>query len=341
MNTTPISVAGELCRIFSLSPVAVDIGAAGELHQPFQKLLDAQSQIIMIEPGSDRFAELSMKYGCYHNVSIHNIGLWDRNGTFPLHFSDTRGASLYRPDLELCSKYVDEHLDLNPTGLIVDVVVRKASEFFSETNGVGALTLMKVDTQGCELDIMRDLSPLLGSTMSVYTEAPLSASYDGQPSLSEYIDFFISHGFELFDITLNKALRTSLPNRSEFLRKQFKIHGQPRWLKHRLMDGDLLFFKALKVDEEISKVANLAIAYCVYGYYLEAFCLLKDARNMRQYSEDEHDTITQSINLMVRHITTTRPIVSRTKVLSFVERTVKRMFRRISGYYQTWAANIK
>jgi len=67
--------------------------------------------------------------------------------------------------------------------------------------------------------------------------------YNEQPSVSEYIEFFTERGFELFDITLNKALRTYAPRRSDFFREKFGIYGLPSFMKGRVMDGDLLFLQ--------------------------------------------------------------------------------------------------
>lgn len=329
-NNATETLAIKLCNIFSIKPVAADIGAAGELHAPYQNLLNIDSKILMIEPGNERFDKLTKKYGKFSNVNLHKVGLWDKSGTFNLHFSDTRGASLYRPDLTLCSKYVNEHLNMDPTGLIVDVGVLKASEFFSANLNGSNLNLIKLDTQGCELDIMRDLTGDLGETMCVYTEAPLSARYIGQPSVGEYIDFFTSRGFDIFDITLNKALRTRLPSRSEFLRERFGIHGDPpSSLKGRLMDGDLLFFRIPEENMAPRRASELALAYCIYGYHLEAFCLLEEVRSNDSLDEIDIKRLDDGINALVQYIRGTRTILHRSRCVNLLERIAIRITKNL------------
>lgn len=318
---------GMLSDNFSLKPTAVDVGAASGLHLPFNPLLSTGSKIVMIEPGQERFAELKEKYRDAKNVEIYDVGLWDKDGSFDLHFCDTRGASLFKPDLEVCRNYVDEHLDGHPTGKVCQVEVRKAEPFLRSVAKVEGIDFIKLDTQGCELDILKDLGPLLDETVSVITESPLSARYHGQPSISEYLDFFVGKGFELFDITLNKALRTRAPRRFDFIRDTFGVHGYPANLKGRVMDGDLLVFRKPGWADTPKRVKSLAFAYCLYGYHLDAYCLLLDSKGLFQADERERAAWEKSLKMLADHIAASSPFYHRSGALYFVKRALGRLRR--------------
>jgi len=57
--------------------------------------------------------------------------------------------------------------------------------------------IIKIDTQGSELDILSDCDEILTNCKVIYTEVPAPGKIynQGAPSYEEYMDFFRSHGF--------------------------------------------------------------------------------------------------------------------------------------------------
>ena len=55
--------------------------------------------------------------------------------------------------------------------------------------------LIKIDTQGSELDIVRGASDFIDKVYFLYPECPLTKYNEGSPSFEEYIDFLKSNGF--------------------------------------------------------------------------------------------------------------------------------------------------
>jgi FkbM family methyltransferase len=63
--------------------------------------------------------------------------------------------------------------------------------------------LVKIDTQGSELDILSGASSLLGATHLFYVECPIVRYNIGAPNIQEYLDFFIGREYipvDLFEI---------------------------------------------------------------------------------------------------------------------------------------------
>lgn len=83
------------------------------------------------------------------------------------------------------------------------VVVRKTvvhcaplSEFVS-TEELGKTALLKIDTQGYELEVLRGATELLSAFKAIYCELSYVELYRGQPKASEVICFLRDHGFNL------------------------------------------------------------------------------------------------------------------------------------------------
>ena len=63
-----------------------------------------------------------------------------------------------------------------------------------------AKLMIKVDTQGYELEVLKGATGLLPQTVALQLELSLVALYEGAPTLVEMISYAQSQGFELFSI---------------------------------------------------------------------------------------------------------------------------------------------
>jgi FkbM family methyltransferase len=69
--------------------------------------------------------------------------------------------------------------------------------------GSGALkhpVLLKIDTEGYELEVLRGASEVLKEVSYVVLEAPLTQNFEGSYTLSELIRFMAESGFEVFQV---------------------------------------------------------------------------------------------------------------------------------------------
>jgi FkbM family methyltransferase len=63
------------------------------------------------------------------------------------------------------------------------------------------LLLLKVDTQGYELEVLKGATGLLSRVVAVQLELSLVELYEGAPTILEMLAFMDSLGFELFNVT--------------------------------------------------------------------------------------------------------------------------------------------
>jgi hypothetical protein len=60
--------------------------------------------------------------------------------------------------------------------------------------------LLKVDTQGYEMEVLKGAGGLLGRTVALQLELSLVPLYEGAPTIAQMISFAADNGFELFNL---------------------------------------------------------------------------------------------------------------------------------------------
>jgi len=126
---------------------------------------------------------------------------------------------------------------------------------------VGAPDFLSLDTQGCELDILKGAQKCLEDHVSaLYIEVEFHALYKDQPLFHDLCAFLNPLGFELIDVTLNKRYP---------FRGKWGMRGEGM-----ATDGEALFFKIPErikgsLDEralQLNKLAFIALIYNRFEY---------------------------------------------------------------------------
>ena len=109
------------------------------------------------EPGSEARAILERNAAPYANVEIHPIGLYSSDCKAPLYKGrgDTILGSLIRRPVN-----VDES----------ELVELRAGGPWAQANGIDRIDVLKVDVEGCEVDVLQSLSGLLPTVKALYVE---------------------------------------------------------------------------------------------------------------------------------------------------------------------------
>ncbi len=168
------------------SPQILDIGA--NKGQTVQKLLDVipHAKILAIEPYIDAFTELQKRYGQDSRVKLLNLACGAETGTMMLHtFAGSVLNSLLEqtPALNLASKPSES------TGK-VKVKTVTLNELLP-TQKIERVDLLKIDTQGYDLEVLRGASHLLQSAKIkyVYCECILEPLYRKQGRIDQIFTF--------------------------------------------------------------------------------------------------------------------------------------------------------
>jgi FkbM family methyltransferase len=123
---------------------------------------------------------------------LHRVALGAEAGTASFHVSAARDSSSLLP-------IGDRQSELFPGTQEVStqvVEVRTLDDFADELASDGP-TLLKIDVQGAELDVLRGAKVTLGSFRWIYLEMSFVELYDGQPLADTIVDELRTRGFEL------------------------------------------------------------------------------------------------------------------------------------------------
>lgn len=95
------------------------------------------------------------------------------------------------------------HLDAAPDSRYVDkltVSVDRLDALAREFVPASAVVLLKVDTQGYEMEVLRGATGLMRCIAAIQLELSLTPLYEGAPTFVEMVEFMASTNFDLFSI---------------------------------------------------------------------------------------------------------------------------------------------
>jgi len=135
----------------------LDIGANVGAASVYLAMSYPESRVYAFEPGSDAFSLLRSNVEQLGNVSVFPFGLYDQDRTLPLFHgkNDSVESSLCA---STCTAPEAERIRL-----------QCASQFLSE-HEIANVDILKIDTEGCELRILRSLSAYLPEVKVLYVE---------------------------------------------------------------------------------------------------------------------------------------------------------------------------
>jgi len=137
--------------------VVWDVGANVGATTVFLARHYPDAQVHAFEPAREPRSVLERNAARWPNVTVHPIGLSDRDGTVPLFHGegDTGFASVHRrPETTDDSEPV-ELRDAGP---------------WAQARGLARIDVLKLDVEGCELDVLTSLVPLLPTVKVLYVE---------------------------------------------------------------------------------------------------------------------------------------------------------------------------
>jgi FkbM family methyltransferase len=129
---------------------------------------------------------LSRNADAYPNIHVHNVGLYSEDRTVPLYAGthDAVTASIFR------------RAGKN-TEVTEDVQLREAGAWFAE-QGIGSIDVLKVDAEGCEVQILESIRDLLAGVRVLYVEYD---TFEARRQIDRLLESTheLCHGFCLLD----------------------------------------------------------------------------------------------------------------------------------------------
>ncbi|MFZ4698717.1 MAG: FkbM family methyltransferase [Candidatus Methylumidiphilus sp.] len=169
----------------------IDVGARGGIN-PRWKPHYGMLEVLAFEPDPDECAALNSECHPY-SIQFLPAALGAQDGQQAILFICRQPgcSSLLKPNMELCSMY--------PYSKAMEVVgeypitLKRMDTVCQDFQA----DVMKIDTQGTELDVLRGAGRLLDSVLAVELEVEFVPQYHGQSLFSD-VDFFMrQQGFTL------------------------------------------------------------------------------------------------------------------------------------------------
>ena len=164
--------------------VVYDIGACQAAWSKELKTNFKNVEIILFEANPAYKTALENSGFKFFNDALSNPGrkyVDFYNGT-------NTGDSYYKET----TKYYDEQSSIRLTCKTLDEIVEK--------NHLPIPNLIKIDTQGSELDILNGAQLIIDKVDFIYIELPIIRYNEGAPNISEYLEFFRSKNYVPIDI---------------------------------------------------------------------------------------------------------------------------------------------
>lgn len=251
----------------------VDVGSAGGLHprwRPFQPILSA----ILFDP---REATASGRLGP-GQTRVYPVALSDQAGEAELHITALANMSSFlEPDRDVFARYRKKGADARVVQS--ELVPVERLDALAKADGFQP-HILKVDTQGSELMVLKGAEESLKSVVLAEIEVSFFQRYVGQPVFTEIESWMKQRGFELIDLNRLKRYRAA---NSLDIRSSPMGDGQR---SGRVAYCDAIFLRngeaieAAASSDGGTSLLRAAVALLAYGKADHAAALLDHGRNL-------------------------------------------------------------
>ena len=179
-------------------PLCFDVGAnKGQTIELLQDCFTTPT-VHAFEPSSATFAGLSNRsFGEGGSVSLHQLALGEAVGEQTFHNYGTSELSSLLP----LNRNQNESIFADQTIVSEETVTVDTLDHFCTEQGIAHIDLLKIDTQGYELSVLRGGTSLFGAgrVSAVLLELNFSPLYDGQSDPLLVFQFLRDHNLKLID----------------------------------------------------------------------------------------------------------------------------------------------
>jgi len=245
----------------------IDIGCRGELN-PKWKPIEHKVNLHGFDPDQEECERLSRKSNNFKSVTYHSFAVAGHSGTATLYKTRSGACySLLKPDTEWLARFsFHELFDILGEE---QLTVRDLSHIEALT-GLD-IDILKIDSQGLELEILKGAEELVEKSFYVETESGFTPNYIHESTQAQVDEYMRSKGFLLFDLVLSRMTHDNI------FKDVNKHHSMLLWSESIWLKDFISMFKMnqLKPGENIDRKKSVkalticAIQGCIdYGYEL-------------------------------------------------------------------------
>lgn len=188
----------------NLSPeLVIDVGANKGQFTLMCRELFPDAAIVAFEPLNMPTKQFKDLFNNDHKVTLHQNAIGQTRGSETIYISRRMDSSSLLP-ISKTQSTIFPGTELDHTTIIK---IAPLSDFSGSIN-CSVRTLLKIDVQGFELEVLRGCGTLLQEIDYCYVECSYQELYKGQPLVNDILDFMHSAGFILtgvFNQTTDKA----------------------------------------------------------------------------------------------------------------------------------------
>jgi FkbM family methyltransferase len=169
--------------------VFFDVGAnTGQTISNLQRHFP-KGKIYAFDPGKTAFENLHKNYSNTKNVHIENIALGSQHDT----------KEFFENEMSTMSSFLQ--LGKNGWGSVISQTKVNVTtvDLFCSNNNISSINLLKSDTQGFELEVLKGSKEMLANNkiQFIYLEINFVELYKKLPSFCDIQEFLLPHGFKL------------------------------------------------------------------------------------------------------------------------------------------------
>jgi len=197
----------------SLNPdLVIDIGAnRGQFALAALKVLP-NANVTCFEPLNSAFAVLSSLFRWNDRVLIHKTAIGDLDSEIAINISNREDSSSL---LSIGNLQTETFPGTHSLGTEV-VSVSRLSNFVSQ-EVLAKTTLLKIDVQGFELQVLQGAAELLDKIEFIYVECSFMELYRDQFLASDIISFLFARGFRLNGVHNTSVNKRGIAVQADFL----------------------------------------------------------------------------------------------------------------------------
>jgi FkbM family methyltransferase len=284
------------------SVVAVDVGGANNL-QPHWWRLVGNAKFIVYEPHDQSYRELLERQAAdpvYRDFRYMNEALSESGGQRILYQTNVpTGSSLSPPKKGGMGDYCRNTYfwplteKLIQTSTLTDSLDREM---------IGYIDVIKLDTQGTELEILRGLNrERLSRTLLIEAECSVLDIYEGgERVLEDMLHFMRENDFALFDLRTNRFLGNSVRLDPEVLKQRLGSELELPPIAHRLAEVDAVFARDPKFlianGADAGLLRRFVAILVTYNLFAEAVFTVIAGRDSGTFRDSEAEELLQWIS---------------------------------------------
>jgi FkbM family methyltransferase len=174
--------------------LALDVGAhEGLWTQDFLKVVPS-ARVIAVEPQDDLRATVEARFAADDRVTVLGCALADREGSRTFHLMGASvNGSLYEPNPDMDALYRggwEEERTVTVETRTVDAIA-----------GGSPISLLKIDVQGAEHEVLAGATETLNRTSAVMLEVEFLSHYAGDVTFPALHEWMAERGFRLTGIS--------------------------------------------------------------------------------------------------------------------------------------------